>query len=148
MEHERTPMMTTIGVMSIGFGALFSVMCLFLLLRGGGTVAEAMGAGGGFMKTVGFAASALNVLLIATGVGVLKVAPWGRRLSIVYGAAAVVIYLIWFFSSGFGVLPAVAMIYTVVLVATCLSPGWRAAFGSAGAGDVKPVASGETRAAA
>ena len=138
-------MMTTIGVMSIGIGALFSVMCLFLLLGGGGTLAEAMGAGGGFMKTVGFAAFTMNVLLIVTGVGILKVVPWGRRLSIVYGGGAALVYFIWLFSSGFGVLPAAAMIYTVILVAACFSPGWRSTFSADGAGG---QAQAQTRAAA
>ena len=132
MAEQRTPAMTTFGFLSIGFGAFFTVMGLRMIYGGPGhgAAAEAVGAGGGFAAFVWVATVAINLQLIASGIGLFRMATWGRTLGIAYGGLSVIIYGSWLLTSGFGVLPSMALVYAILVSAMWLSPEWRAAFGS------------------
>ena len=127
--------MTTFGFLNIGFGAFYTVMGLRMVYSGPGqgAAAEAVGTGGGFAAFVWVATVAINLQLIGSGIGLFRVTTWGRTLGIAYGGLSVIIYGSWLLTSGFGVLPAMALIYAVLLSAMCLSPSWQTSLGSSGA---------------
>ncbi len=142
MRH-RTGSMTAFGILNIVFGALGTLMFSLMVLGAG--VLTAAGAsstteegnmlamGGGILMLVGVVGLAINVMLLASGIGVLKVARWGRTLSIIYGGLGLGLYGWSLATSEFSITTVVALGYCVVLLALCFSPGWRAAFsGSAG----------------
>ncbi len=135
MAEQRTPAMTTFGFLSIGFGAFYTVMGLRMIYGGPGhgAAAEAVGAGGGFAAFVWVATVAINLQLIGSGIGLFRVTNWGRTLGLAYGGLSVIIYGSWLLTSGFGVLPSMALIYAVLLSAMCLSPAWQTSLGSSGA---------------
>ncbi len=135
MAEQRTPAMTTFGFLNIGFGAFYTVMGLRMVYSGPGqgAAAEAVGTGGGFAAFVWVATVAINLQLIGSGIGLFRVTTWGRTLGIAYGGLSVIIYGSWLLTSGFGVLPAMALIYAVLLSAMCLSPSWQTSLGSSGA---------------
>ncbi|MHC4415704.1 MAG: hypothetical protein ACYS0G_10500 [Planctomycetota bacterium] len=133
--------MTTIGVLNIIFGSVGSLIALLVFVAGGifaaGGVAagsegvadaEALGAVGGIVMLIGIATLAINLLLFISGIGVLKVAPWGRTLSIAYGGLGFIIYGASLATSGFGLFTASALAYSIILIALCFTPSWKAAF--------------------
>jgi hypothetical protein len=135
--------MTAIGILNIVFGALgtliFSLMVLgagFLTAAGASSTTEEAGMlamGGGILMLIGVVGLAINLMLLASGIGVLKVAPWGRMLSIIYGGLGLVVYGGSLATAEFSITTVVALGYCVLLLALCFTPGWRAAFsGSAG----------------
>ncbi len=87
MGKHRTGGMTTIGILNIIFGTLFSLVFLLMILGAGfmaaagsamgGEDGAAVAAGGGFLMLVGIAAFAINLMLFISGIGVLKVASVG-----------------------------------------------------------------------
>ncbi len=140
---HRTGSMTAIGILNIVFGALgtliFSLMVLgagFLTAAGATSTTEEGGMlamGGGILMLIGVGGLAINVMLLASGIGVLKVAPWGRTMSIIYGGLGLVVYGGSLAFAEFSITTVVALGYCLVLLALCFSSGWRAAFsGSAG----------------
>lgn len=135
MAEQRTPAMTTFGFLNIGFGAFYTVMGLRMIYGGPGqgAAAEVVGTAGGFAAFVWVATVAINLQLIGSGIGLFRVTTWGRTLGIAYGGLSVIIYGSWLLTSGFGVLPAMALIYAVLLSAMCLSPSWQTSLGSSGA---------------
>ena len=87
-------------------------------------------------------------LLLISGIGILKVASWGRTLSVSSAALGIICYGADLFLSGPGLFTAF-LIYCVVLMVMFFTPGWRAAFSSEAAG-ATPTASesDQSRAAA
>lgn len=141
--RNRTGSMTAMGILNIVFGALgtlvFSLMMLgagILTAAGTSSTTEEGGMlamGGGILMLIGVVGLAINVMLLASGIGVLKVAPWGRKLSIIYGGLGLVVYGGSLATAEFSITTVVALGYCVLLLALCFTPGWRAAFsGSAG----------------
>ena len=122
MGKQRTGGMTTIGILNIIFGALFSLVFLLMILGAGfmaaagsamgGEEGAAVAAGGGFLMLIGIAAFAINLMLFISGIGVLKLAPWGRTLSIACGGLGVVVY-------GASI---------VILISLFFTPSWKATF--------------------
>ena len=137
--------MTTIGVLSIILGSLGVLVALLISLVGGflagagsemAGIAESEGVGstvamgGSIILLIGIATLAINLMLLVSGVGVLKMAAWGRRLSISYGVLGILVYGVSLASQGFGLFNAAYMAYSVILVAMFMTPGWKAAFSS------------------
>ena len=139
--------MTTIGVLSIILGSLGVLLALLVSLVGGllaGAGSEMAGTGfvegeqfgttvamgGSIILLIGIATLGINLMLLISGVGVLKMAPWGRRLSISYGVLGILVFGVSLASQGFGLFNAAYMAYSVVLVAMFMTPGWKAAFSS------------------
>ncbi len=136
--------MTAIGVLNIIFGALYGLVGLLMVLGGGfmagggammstegSAEAGAMGGGmaalGGFVMLIGIGALAINLLLLIGGIGVLKVAPWGRTLSIAYGVLGLLIYGA-LMTGGVHAFNLIAMGYCLVLLLLFFKPTWKAAF--------------------
>lgn len=138
MNTQRTGGMTAIGILNIIFGVL---RCLggALIILGGGLLAglgassgEAAGqevaVAGGLAAVLGLVAFANGVLLLIGGIGVLKVASWGRLFSLAAAALSVVITLGDGMFSGFGFGTLIGLIYPAVLFYVFFQPEWKAAF--------------------
>lgn len=141
MANQRTGGMTTIGILNIVFGALFSLFGLLTIVGGGLLAAGGAGmeepdfaAAGGIVMLLGVGALAINVLLLVSGIGVLKVAPWGRSLSIAYGGLGVILYGAMLAGGNVGLMTIGAVCYSVLLLVMCFTSTWKAAFSGAHAG--------------
>ena len=140
MSNQRTGGMIAIGVGNIIFGAIFSLFGLLIVLGGGlmaaagaaegGEVGSVAAAGGGIMLLVGVAALAINLVLFISGIGILKMASWGRSLSIAYGGLGVIIYGASLIFGEFSLVTVVTLGYSILLIALFFTPSWRAAFSS------------------
>lgn len=134
-----------IGVLNIVFGAVGLILSALALL--GSTMIAALGgalatqgetgplgglvAGGGAVLTVlSLASLAVAGLLVAGGIGILQMQPWGRKLSLAHAWAAVVINVVHLLIGGFSgaLCQLVALIYPVVLLVLLNQPDWKAAF--------------------
>ena len=156
---QRTTAMAVIGILHIVTGSLTCVGALINML-GGGLVAaigsaaehEMNGASGqaamvgGALILFGIVGLAFGAGLLAAGVGVLKVKPWGRSLSLAAAALGITFSLGQALILGaFGVGTIVGMIYPLVLFALFMTPAWKSAFvgrssapaASAGAGELR-----------
>ncbi len=144
MGNKRTGGMTAVGVLNIVFGAIGALFALLIVL-GGGMIA-AMGAGmeaefgaefegaavgtaglGGVMAIVGIVAFAASAAMLFSGIGVLGLKPWGRKLAMVCGGAWAVLNIITLFS-GFNLFNLGFAVYGGLLVWLFLQPDWKAAF--------------------
>ena len=138
MGKHRTSGMTTIGILNIAFGALFCLVFVFMILSAGfiaaagtaigGEDGAAVAARGGFQMFVGIAAFAVNLMLFISGVGVLKVAPWGRTLSVACGGLGVVVYTALLIGNSLWSPYPGMLAYSVVLIGLCFTPAWKATF--------------------
>ncbi|MHC4209725.1 MAG: hypothetical protein ACYTE6_00660 [Planctomycetota bacterium] len=138
MGKQRTGGMTTIGILNIVFGALFSLVFLLMILGAGfmaaagsamgGEEGAAVAAGGGFLMLIGIAAFAINLMLFISGIGVLKLAPWGRTLSIACGGLGVVVYGVSIVGGDFSIPMLASLAYCVILVSLFFTPSWKATF--------------------
>jgi hypothetical protein len=135
MGKQRTAGMTTIGVLNITFGAYFSLVFLLKILAAGfmatagnaigGEDGAAVAAGAGFLLLAGIAACAINLMLFISGIGVLRVAPWGRTLSLVCGGLGVVVYTASLVGNGF-LTPYLGMLaYSFLLVGLFFMENWK-----------------------
>ncbi len=143
--------MTAVGVLNIVFGAIGALFALLIVL-GGGMIA-AMGAGmeaefgaefqgasagtaglGGIMAIVGIVAFAACAAMVFSGIGVLGLKPWGRKLAMICGGAWGVLNIITLFG-GFNLFNLGFAFYGGLLVWLFLQPNWKAAFSG------QPVAS-------
>lgn len=139
-----------IGVLNIVFGVIGLVFGLLILMGGaflaalGGMVGASgpdtapvggiMSAGGVFTVLLALGFIAVNALGIAGGVGILKMAPWGRSLSLIYAWIAVALNVVQLLLTGFSatLCSLVGIIYPVVLLVLLNQPDWKAAFGEGG----------------
>ena len=132
MEHLRTGGMTLVGVLNLVLGALFGLIGA-LMIFGGGFMpfanGEASGPPGGFIQFVGAGTVGANLLLLISGFGVMKMASWGRTLSIAYASLSVIVYGAALIGAGFDLFFVGALVYSFVLIAMFFTPGWKAAFG-------------------
>lgn len=141
MGNKRTGGMTAVGVINIVFGAIGALFAILIVLGGG--MMAAMGAGmeaefgaefegaaagaaglGGIMAIVGIVASAA---MLFSGIGVLGLKPWGRKLAMICGGAWAVLNIITLFS-GFNLFNLGFAVYGGLLVWLFLQPEWKAAF--------------------
>ncbi len=144
MGTHRTGGMTAIGVLNIIFGALGGLVGLLVVLGGGfmagggammgaegsdeaGMMGGGLAAMGGLVMLLGLGTLTINLLLLIGGIGVLKVAPWGRTLSIAYGALGVLIYGATL-TGGVTLTNVIALGYCLLLLWLFFRPTWKAAF--------------------
>lgn len=137
--------MTAIGVLNIIFGALGTLVCTLMVLGAGllaaggasmgGNEGTAAATAGGLMLLIGIGALACNLLLFISGIGVLKLAPWGRSLGIAYGILGIVIYGATLATGGLSLFNVAFLGYSVLLLALFFRPAWKAAFGAGGSHD-------------
>lgn len=130
---QRTPAMTAFSVLSIAVGAFFTVMSLRMIVSGPGEggAAEAVGATGVVATMIWAGAAVASLLMLVSGVGMFKAATWHRHVTMACALVGLLVFGAWFVTSHFGVLAGVALAYTVVLGATCLSPNFTTGAASA-----------------
>lgn len=132
--------MTAVGVLNIVFGAIGALFAILIVLGGG--MMAAMGAGmeaefegaaagaagvGGIMAIAGIVAFGASAAMLFSGIGVLGLKPWGRKLAMVCGGAWAVLNIITLFS-GFNLFNLGFAVYGGLLVWLFLQPEWKAAF--------------------
>ncbi len=137
--------MTTMGILNIVFGAFGTLLSLMAIITGGllaafgtaveaemGAEAEGMGAaaaaGGGLVMLIGLAFAVFCVMLIFAGIGVLKLKPWGRKLSMVCGGGFIFLNLFSLFGSGFTLSTIIGIAYGGTLLVLCFTESWKKAF--------------------
>ncbi len=141
MGKQRTGGMTTIGVLNIIFGTLGCLVFLLMILGAGFMTAAGAAAGGeegsfiavtgGIFMLLAIAGFAGNLMLFISGIGILKMASWGRTLGLASGTLGVLVYGGILFG-GFSIPMAVSLVYCGVLAGLCFSSGWKSAFGAGG----------------
>lgn len=136
--------MTAVGVLNIVFGSIGALFAIMIVL-GGGMIA-AMGAGmeaeygaefqgaaadtagmAGIMALVGIIGLVACGAMVFSGIGVLGLKPWGRKLAMIGGGAWAVLNVITLFS-GFSLFNLGFAVYGGLLVWLFLQPDWKAAF--------------------
>ncbi|MHC4447542.1 MAG: hypothetical protein ACYSXF_07165 [Planctomycetota bacterium] len=124
---QRTPAMTTFGVLSIAMGVFYAVMSVIMFLGGPaeGGAAEAAGTSGGMATMIWAGGILASLMLIGSGFGTLKTAPWSRMLTLAFCGLGILVFGAWTITTWFGILPALAVAYTVILGAMCFSPSWK-----------------------
>ncbi len=140
MGNRRTGGMTAVGVLNIVFGAIGALFAILIVLGGG--MMAAMGAGmeaefegaaagaagvGGIMAIAGIVAFGASAAMLFSGIGVLGLKPWGRKLAMICGGAWAVLNIITLFS-GFNLFNLGFAVYGGLLVWLFLKPEWKAAF--------------------
>jgi hypothetical protein len=146
MQTQRTGGMTAIGILNIIFGSLGSIMSLLVIVGGGifaalggaGMAADNQGGGdsgagavaavGAIVLVIGVLMLLCNVLLMVAGIGVLKLAPWGRILSMVGGGAMALLGVLSMIGGDFGLMTIFMVGYGGMLVGLFCKTEWKAAF--------------------
>ena len=108
---------------------MFCLIGLLMAIVGGGFMptseASAAGTPGVFVMLIGVATLAINVLLLTGGVGLLRMAPWGRTLSLAHAVAGVGIYATWLIGAGFDAFFLAALVYALALVWMFYNTRWQ-----------------------
>jgi hypothetical protein len=124
--------MRAIGVASIIIGVMFALIGLLMAIVGGGFIPfsdeNAAGLAGEFVMTIGIGTVLANAALIGGGVGVLRVAPWGRSLCIAHAAVAGIVYGAWLIGGDIDMFFVAALAYAVALIWLFYGTSWKAAF--------------------
>lgn len=125
---QVAPSAISFGLLNIGVGAFYAVLSLCVIIGGPweGAGREAMGSTGLLASFVWFACIAIHLQLIAAGIGLFRGEAWGRTLSVGYAGVSLIINGSWFMlcllaGTTSSPLPAVALIYSIVLGSACLS---------------------------
>lgn len=145
MQSTRTGGMTAMAILNIIFGSLGAVVGLLFLVMGGvmaagsaameaelGAEAEGLaeiGAmGGAIMAIVGIIFIAVCVALFVAGIGLIKMAPWGRTLSIVCGISLIGVNVLFMLFGGIGGGSFIGIGYGIILTGLCFSASWKQAY--------------------
>jgi hypothetical protein len=146
MFTQRTGGMTAVGILNIVFGSLGSLVALLAIVGGGlvaavgaageaesaGTDAEGIGAavatGGMLVMVIGLVYLLCMSLLIFDGIGVLKLKPWGRTLSIACGAGIALLSGYSIITGEFSIMTLGMCGYGLLLVGLFMTENWKAAF--------------------
>ena len=135
MTGQRAGGMIAIGALNIFLGALFlAVGCLMVFSSRFIPFSNAGGVPGDYFMMVGISMSAINLMLIFSGFGVLKGAAWGRTLSVAYAGLGAIIYGGALVATGFDVFFTAALVYSLILMGAFFTPGWKRAFETSPAG--------------
>lgn len=145
MHRTRTGGMTAIGILNIVFGA-FGALGSLLIVLGGGLLAAGSAAmeasgdpaaaelsslgmmGGGFILLIGLVAGVFSILTIVSGIGVLKLAPWGRVLCIVCGIGMFALSGLGIAGGDMGLGNLIGLVYGGLITVLCFTNTWRSAF--------------------
>ncbi len=131
MTRQRTDGMATIGTVNIIFGA---TSCLIgALMAFGSNFMPGSGAATGtpdgrFLLLAGLGTVGISFLLLIGGIGVRRVAPWGRSLSVSHGALGVIVYGAALIGAGFDLFFAAALTYSFAIIGLFSRADWKAAF--------------------
>ena len=150
MATARTGGMTAIGVLNIVFGTIGTLLMVVVVLLGGllaaggaameaeaaAADAEGMGtmvaAGGGIIAVMGIIGLLASAALAVSGIGVLKLAPWGRILTMVCGGSICGLQVLSMLQ-GFSITSLLVAGYGAMLIGLFMKPEWKAAFVQGGA---------------
>lgn len=122
--------MTAIGYASVLVGSLTGLVGAMMAIGGSFMPADgaaAGGPGGRFLMFAGLGIAAVSVLLVTSGVGILRMAPWGRSLGVAQAALGVLVYGAAVLGDGLDPLYLAALAWSLFLLALLSSPGWKAA---------------------
>lgn len=140
---QRTGGQTAVGMINISFGLMGIVVSLLLFALGRNLEADlaahsAASAPGMFItrlpttdlvsSTIEFMMIATWMALIAAGAGVLRLAPWGRSVSMLCGAMLFLVGCAKSIDSGLSFITVGEVAYGVLLCAVFLRADWRLAF--------------------
>ncbi len=145
MARQRTGGMTAIGIMNIVFGAIGTLVCLLVAVAGGvlaaaggameaemGGEAEGLGTmaatGGAIIAGIGLLTGLAWLFLFVGGIGILKLANWGRKMCI--GSAGMIVLLTainFFMQGGVNIVSFAVLGYGITVIALCFSATWREA---------------------
>jgi len=138
MSNQRTGGMTAIGILNIVFGSVRGLLALFTILGGGLVAALGSAAGeeagtsvaaqGGAIAVIGLVALVCSIMLLIAGIGVLKMKPWGRSLSLAAAALWLITSIGQVFMLEFSVTAVLGMVYPAIVVGLFMTPAWRHAF--------------------
>ncbi|MCI0363277.1 MAG: hypothetical protein L0Y44_05075 [Phycisphaerales bacterium] len=141
MNNQRNGGMTAIGILNIVFGGIGTLLSLLAVLGGGllaafGTAAQSQGATnaagatatGGLVMVVGFVLLLCWLGLMVGGIGVMKLAPWGRTFSMWCGLVIALLNVYALVTGGFNPFTAVCLLYGGIVFAMFNTPAWKAAF--------------------
>ena len=141
MNKTRTGGMIAIGVLNLIFGAFACIAAALMVLVGGGLAAlgaaasenvaegQQVASAGGAVALLGLFSFTIGAMLFIGGIGVFKVAPWGRGFSLAAAALAIVNNLGQaVILSAFGVGTFLGLIYPIVLIICFMRADWKAAF--------------------
>lgn len=132
MDGARTNGMRAIGVASIIIGTMFGLIGLLMAIVGGGFIPfsdqNAAGLAGEFVMICGIGTVVANAALVGGGVGVLRVAPWGRGLCIAHAALAGIVYGAWLIGGDLDMFFVAALVYAGILIWLFYRTSWKDAF--------------------
>jgi len=145
MIEHRTGGMTAVAVLNMVCGALFTLVGA-LMFFGGRFIpfANKGGPAGGFVQFVGLGTAVASLLLLASGLGVMRLAPWGRSTSIAAGSIGVIVYGAAVIGLGPQAFFVMLLGYSFALIFLFMSPMWKVAF-SGGSAAPREVAEGRAR---
>lgn len=147
MTTQRTGGMTAIGILNIvfgSFGCLFGLLALLgtgLLTAFGAAASGTEPGAGAAVATVGAIGMLVSLGLLGAsacllfgGVGVLKVAPFGRKYTLIGAGACLGLTALNVFMSGFSIdfMSVIMLGYCGFVMYMCMTPQWKQAFSSQG----------------
>ncbi len=129
MHLQRTNGMKAVGVANIVIGAMFGLIGLLMAIVGGGfmpfAAADAVGLAGEFVLICGLGTMLANAMLIAGGMGLLRVTVWARKLCIAHAATAGVVYGTWLIGGDLDMFFVAALLYAGVLTWLFYATPWK-----------------------
>ena len=121
--------MRAVGVANIIIGAMFGLIGVLMAIVGGGfmpfAAANAVGLAGEFVLICGLGTVLANAMLIAGGLGLLRVTAWARKLCIAHAATAGVVYGTWLIGGDFDMFFIAALLYAGGLTWLFYATPWK-----------------------
>jgi hypothetical protein len=135
MAATRTRGMTAVAVLNLILGAVATLGSMARIAIDLGLAGSPAAGATGIVLAFGFARVAVSVLLIVSGIGVLRMRPWGRTCAIAAGALWILVnllepLLLHKSMSGEFVW---GSLYSAILLALFMRPAWARAFQRGGA---------------
>ncbi len=125
MVGQRTSGVATIGTVNIVFGATSALIGSLMAF---GSNFMPGGPDGRFLMLAGGGTVGVGLLLLISGVGVRRMASWGRSLSVSHGALGVIVYGAALVGAGFDLFFAAALGYCFLLIGLFSRADWKVAF--------------------
>jgi hypothetical protein len=149
MESTRSGGMTAVGIVNIVLGSLGAVVSTLIIIVGGALAigggqmesqlgAEAQGigdmarAGGGMFAVAGFFGLVTSTVLGISGIAVLRMIPWARKVCIFCGGLLIALNGWNIVQGEFGPVTLGLIGYGAALIYLFFRPEWKQAFSSGG----------------
>ena len=125
MKARRSTSMTAVGMINVVAGAIACALALLIISFSG---AALLGGAGLLLVVVGFLPLCFGVLFTISGIGVLKMEPWGRTISILSGSVLAALCVEGLLESALNPFAIAYFGYGSTLVVLCYTPRWRMLF--------------------